>query len=44
MWINKGKKVPLMGFQTGGYIPGLSGVQVRGGLQKDIRPIHSFSL
>ena len=37
MWINKGKKVPLMGFQTGGYIPGLSGVQFRGGLQKDIR-------
>jgi len=37
MWINKGKKVPLMGFQTGGYIPGLSGAQFRGQLGSDIR-------
>ena len=37
MWINKGKKVPLMGFQTGGYIPGLSSAQFQGRLGSDIR-------
>lgn len=37
MWINKGKKVPLMSFQGGGYIPGLSAARFRGGLGRDIR-------
>tara|TARA_R100001530_G_scaffold105249_1_gene73423 strand:- start:3898 stop:4974 length:1077 start_codon:yes stop_codon:yes gene_type:complete len=37
MWINKGKKVPLMSFQGGGYIPGLSSARFRGGLGRDIR-------
>jgi hypothetical protein len=37
MWINRGKKVPLMSFQGGGYIPGLSSARFRGGLGSDIR-------